>query len=432
LLLVALAVMALTYVWRVQDLFPTLGRLSPALLTTGVALAAWVLNADPRRRLRHLNTTTMRLVLVFVALMLLSVPGSIWQGNSVRFLYQDFGLTFVFMVLVAASIRARRDVEWFALAHVLGATLYSAVVLTRGKIDADGRLGGLSYYDANDLAMVLVCTLPMTVYFLRREIKTWRRLAAFAALLLLTLTIVKTGSRGGFLGLIVAMGYILFRYRAIKPMTRFAAVLAGGLVLMAIGSESYWQRIQTMLRPEEDYNWSDNNLSGRKAVWMRGLGYMAQRPLLGVGVRNFGQAEGTISQMAADMRAINRGFKWSAPHNSFVEVGAEVGVPALIVFVALLIASIRAMARLRPRRGVADPDAAGDAALGQALIGSLIAYMVSGFFLTQAFSAYLYCLLAMVIGLSKLHRAPATPPPPRVRRRVGLVGALSPPGHVGP
>jgi hypothetical protein len=430
--------MALTYVWRVQDLFPALGRLSPALLMTLVAIAAWMFDTDVRRQLRRVDTTTTRLVLVLVALMLLGLPGSIWQGNSVRFLYQDFGLTLVFMVLIATSIRGRRDVEWFALAHVLGATLYSAVVLTRGKIDSDGRLGGLSYYDANDLSLVLVCTLPMTVYFLRREVKGWRRLAALVALLLLTLTIVKTGSRGGFLGLIVAMGYILFRYSAIKPVTRFAAVLAGALVVMAIGSESYWQRIQTILRPEEDYNWSDNNLSGRRAVWARGLGYMAQRPLLGVGVRNFGQAEGTISQMAADLRAINRGFKWSAPHNSFVEVGAEVGVPALIVFVAILISSMRAMARLRPPGKTLDAETAATAALGQALIGSFIAYMVSGFFLTQAFSAYLYSMLGMVIGLSKLHRD--RPPAARAvtqrgaRRHFSLPAAMdaAPPGHAGP
>src|SRR5574341_1726816 len=402
-LLLVLALMLLTYVWRVQDLFPAFGTLSPALLATIVAIVVWFFDADPRRRLDHLRSPVLTLVLVLVVLMILSVPGGMWPGNSVRFLYKDFGLTFMFMLLVATSIRGSKDLEWFAQLHLFGAGLYSAVVLLRYQVKADGRLGGLRYYDANDLAMVLVCTLPFAVYFLRKAVKPWLRVAGFAGLGLLVLTIVKTGSRGGFLGLVVVMGYILFQFRAISKKARFLAGLAGVVVVMVVGSEKYWERIQSLTRPQEDYNWSENNLAGRGAIWKRGLTYMVRRPLFGVGVRCFPQAEGMLADVSAERARENKGFKWSAPHNSFVEIGAEVGLPALMVFVAIFVTSIKTLARLKPRPPTVTPEAMADGALAQALIGSLLGYVTSGFFLSQGYSAFLYTLLGMIIGLSKLH-----------------------------
>lgn len=416
-LLLVLALMVLTFIWRVQDLFPAFGRFSPALVATGLGVVLWVLDGDPRRRLHHLGTPTFKLLVALAIIMLLSVPGSLWQGQSIRFLTEDFVFTFVFMLLVAASIRGTRDVEWFALLNVAGAVLYSVVVLLKQKVTSDGRLSGLRYYDANDLAMVLVCTLPLAVYFLRNTVKPITRLAALGAFGLILLTIVKTGSRGGFLGLVVAMGYILFHFRAIKRSTRIGAAITGLIVVTAVGSEAYWTRIQSMVRPEEDYNFSENNLAGRMAIWKRGLGYMASRPLFGVGVRCFPQAEGMLSSVGTQRAAQSQGFKWSVAHNSFVEVGAELGLPALIIFVLALVRSIQMMSRLRARASPGGAITPADAALGQALIGSLLGYVVSGFFLSQGYSAYLYTLFGMVIGLSKLHARTLAPAPAAPTRR---------------
>lgn len=408
-----LALMVLTYIWRVQDLFRVIGRFSPALVATGVGLLLWFFDRDPRRQFRYVLTPTMKLILTLVAFMLFSVPTSLWPGNSVAFLSQDFGLTFLFMMMVAISIRGLRDVEWFAMLNVIGAALYSIVVLLKHKVTSDGRLSGLAYYDANDLGLVLVCTLPLTVYFLRNAVKPWTRIIGLACFTVVMLTIVKTGSRGAFLGLIATMGYIVFQYQAIKKSTRIGAAVAGVLIVAAVGSEAYWTRIQTLVRPEEDYNVSENNLSGRMAIWKRGVGYMAQRPIFGVGVRCFSQAEGMLSSVGVSRAQSAQGFKWSVAHNSFVEVGAELGIIALAIFIATLVRSMRLMKRLQRRAATMGDVSAADAALAQALIGSLLGYMVSGFFLSQGYSAYLYTLLGMVVGMTKIHArvlAPAATP----------------------
>lgn len=404
-LLAAIGMMALTFVWRVQDQFPLLGKASPALLATGAGVVLYMFNTDRRRALGQLRSPIVPYLIWIPILMVLTIPGSLWPGNSVRFLYQDFGLTLTFAALTALAIRSRRDVERFALLHIFGAMLYCVIVLSRGRVTFDGRIAGLRYYDANDLGLILVMTLPLTVYFLRKETRTWERWVALAALGLLVLSVVKTGSRGAFIGFVVVMGYILFQFKAIKKRTRITAAVVGVVVMGVVGSEAYWTRIHTLLRPQEDYNASDNNLAGRKAVWKRGLGYMAKRPLLGVGVRCYSQAEGMLSEVGIARAAQGLGFKWSAAHNSFIEMGAENGIPALVLFITAIAVSIRTLVRIRKRAPPGSPITA-DAALGQALIGALLGYCVSGFFLSQAYSAYLYSLFGMAIGLSKLHRDP--------------------------
>jgi F0F1-type ATP synthase assembly protein I len=60
-----------------------------------------------------------------------------------------------------------------------------------------------------------------------------------------------------------------------------------------------------------------------------------------------------------------------------------------------------------------------DAALGHALAGAVIGFAVAGFFLSQAYSMYLYTILGMILGFAKLELNAAAPlgqpAPPRTR-----------------
>jgi O-antigen ligase len=415
LLIMAVGLMTLTYVWRIQDILPLLRKLSPALLATVAALAIWALDTDVRRRLPALKSAPLRVLLALIAVILLGIPLGIWPTNSARFLMEDYGMTLVLLLLTAVSVRSAQDVALYAWLHVLGATIYSGSVLLFGVADIDGRLAGLAYYDANDLAYVLVCTLPLAVYFFRKEESTLKRAIAVTAVVLLTLTIVRTGSRGGFIGFVVAMGYILLQFKAIKPWTRVTAAAVGVLVLIVVGSDTYWSRVATLLRPADDYNWSESTLSGRRAIWSRGMGYMITHPLTGVGIRNFSTAEGTLSSASQAQLDAGRGFKWSSPHNSFVQIGAEVGVTGLALFVAALIVTIRTMARIRRQRTIPGQAVPPDAALAGALVGALLAYCAAGFFLSQAYSSYLYSLFGMGLALAKLY--PERPRQPSAAHR---------------
>ena len=126
---------------------------------------------------------------------------------------------------------------------------------------------------------------------------------------------------------------------------------------------------------------------------------MFRYPLTGVGVAAFPVAEGTISPIAY-LQKEGIGVRWGAAHNSFVQIGAELGVPGLLAFVMLLFSVFRSLWRIgRPppwaRRAAQDEEV-----MAQALTASMVGFLVSGFFVSQAYSAFMYSMYAIVAGFS--------------------------------
>src|SRR2546422_9855684 len=100
--------------------------------------------------------------------------------------------------------------------------------------------------------------------------------------------------------------------------------------------------MQTTVRPDRDYNTTSE--TGRLKIWERGLNYMAGRPVLGVGAGNFPVAEGTISPLAR-LQERGIGVRWGAAHNSFLQVGAELGIPGLLLFIGLIATTFMSLRR---------------------------------------------------------------------------------------
>ena len=382
----------LAYVWRIQDLFPILAKIEfPSLVSVGALIAFYLedcISALPRR----LFSPIMSVVCFIVVWMALSVPGSVYPGLSFGFVVSDFVKTFALAAMIAVSARGFPDIERIIVTNVVGAVLYCTTILAQFSPGSGGRLGRLGYYDANDLALLVVCTLPLAIYFLRTGALWWHRLLALAASGVFAIAIVRSGSRGGFVALIAVVLVILVAFRAIRARTRITAVACGVIVLFAVAGPKFWEMMGTILHPESDYNTSHE--SGRLQIWKRGFGYMMSRPVFGVGANAFRVAEGTISEEAA-RQSVGRGFTWTAAHNSFVQIGAELGIPGLIAFCLLLVRLFRVCWRTG-RRETQSPETA----LAQATFASLVGYVVAGSFLSQAYSTFLYTLCAVVTALA--------------------------------
>ena len=392
-----LAVALLGYAWRLQDLFPVIGHVKPVMLVTGAFLVVLLLD---RRLPLEFGTVATRAPAVYAvilcALALIGVPFSLFQGLSLSVALKDLVPAVVLMIGIGAATEYPLDAYRLSSVHVIGALLFSAVVLTRYNVGPDGRLGDLVYYDANGLGLVLVCTLPLAEWCAQYSTRPVARLGALATIGVLLLTIVKTGSRGAFLGLVAVVAYGIFANRSAPLRRRFGLAVLAGVLLVATAGKQYWTDMDTILHPTQDYNWVGKDESGRMSVWKRGIGYMVGHPITGVGIGAFPVAEGTISRLAK-VQDYGEGLKWSAAHNSFVQVGAELGFPGLLVFLALLFAGLG-----RARRAVMLGLAVGDeraAAMGDALAASLVGYMVSGFFLSEGYSVFAYSMIGIAIGL---------------------------------
>ena len=400
LLLACIAGYILTSVGRVHELFPALQVLRPAMLTGVFAIGLYFVGRDALRGSGRLNDPTTKCLMAFLFWMMLSVPGSLVPGNSFDLVFASFVKTAIMYVVIAGSVRGVRDVERLAVVYLISATVYAGVVLARFDLGSGDtwRLGHLYYYDANDFATFAVSAMPFGLYLLHRGRRTLSRVFAAIALGMLTLAFVYTGSRGGFIALVAVGAFIVIRYRGIALRWRASATVLVAVVLLATASDQYWRQMSTILS-DADYNRTEE--TGRLQIWQRGIGYMLEYPVFGVGPANFQAAEGMLSPHA-ERQQFGIGVRWNAAHNSFVQVGAELGIPGLLLFLAIITSTFCALRRAaqnlrasrRPQRTAAE--------LTQALTASLIGFLVGAFFLSLAYSEMFFTLVSLAVALQKV------------------------------
>jgi O-antigen ligase len=391
-------------VGRIHDLFPVLAPLKPALLSTVAAIGLLLLQQTGQRRIALLRSRITTCLLGLVLWGALAVPFALTAGVAFHF-WMDFARAVVMCVVLAASVRNARDLERLALVYFGVTVVYAAIVLSRFQLGSadDWRLGRLYFYDANDMATLIVTALPVGLYFALAHRRILLRVLALVGLLLLVVTLIRSGSRGGFLAFLAVAAFILVGFTTISARARISGLVVILTVLGATASDRYWTQMQTIVRPNQDYNLNDE--TGRVKIWERGIGYMLERPAFGVGMGNFPTAEGTISPMAR-RRESGRGVRWGAAHNTFVQIGAELGVPGLLLLLGLIVsvfATLRRVTRYAARAGPTR-DAKDLSRLAQSLMAALVGFLVGGFFLSLAYADMLYTLVALSLGLAKIAR----------------------------
>jgi O-antigen ligase len=373
-----------------------------ALVILLTSLERW----KPSDLFKHWIPKTIGLIAIIAVA---GFPFGIYPGQSLAFLNESFLRTLLVAVMAWAVARTPQGTRFIGQTIVLAAGTAATLALIAGRSDGDGRLAGANTYDANDLALVLVTSLPLCVWWALDK-GTRFRWIPIVAIPLLVFAIIKTGSRGGFLALAaVIVGFLVVsrgsgKSKALKRASISVVVLA--LLTFPFLPAEYRERIQS-ITSNEDYN--RDSESGRIQVWKRGLGYAVQYPVTGVGIGNFMTAEGRLSALARE-RQPGRGLKWSAAHNSFVQITAELGLIAGLAFLYLFARSIILLFRYgRSIRGEL---------IGPVLAISLLAFAVGGFFLSFAYADLLYLLFALAtavlqraqgsLGLTKASHARAT------------------------
>lgn len=403
LLLGCVAVYITMAVGRVHELFPILLPFKPALLAGILAVALYSLQQSGLRRFDRLRSPTTTCLVGLLAWSCVSIPGALHPGVAFTFFIDNFVKTIVMSVVVAGSIRSVRDVERLTLVYFGVTLVYAAVVLSRFQLGANTwRLGRLYHYDANDLATLIASVMPLGLYFALAHRRPLVRVLAVVGLPVLAVGLIRSGSRGGLLAFLAVTAFVFLGFTTIPARSRFAGVVVIVAVACATASDQYWNQMQTLVHPHQDYNMTSD--AGRMKIWERGLGYMADHPVLGVGVNNFAVAEGTISPLAK-LQERGIGVRWGAAHNTFIQVGAELGIPGLLLFVGVIASAFASLRHVARHALSASPPARQVSRLAQTLMAALVGFVVGGFFLSLAYADMLYILTALAIALQKLARA---------------------------
>jgi O-antigen ligase len=248
-----------------------------------------------------------------------------------------------------------------------------------------------------------------------------RRIFLIANLVGIAAAIARSGSRGGFIGIVVVGLAALVLVNTV-PVSRRLAMIGVAVIALLLGAPpGYWEQMSTLLNPKADYNFSSRD--GRKALIKRGVGYMSQYPVFGLGINNFARAECTISPKI-ERRGLPGPVRCTAPHNSFLQAGAELGLSGFIVWVSLVIGGI--VWPLRMRRSLPWQWRKGTE-IERFLFASMtflplamIAFAATCFFVSFAWMDPVYILAAFITGWAIAARAHLAQLPPAQARTLAL------------
>jgi O-antigen ligase len=420
---ILLAAFVLVAVTKVHEAVPQLGII-PFVKLAGLAMllsAFSVISAGPFRAM--MRTPTARWVRVIVVLAIVGAPFALWKGQAVTFLVTNFWKPLVLFSVAAPAFTDLKTMRAAVVAFLVGASV--AAVRVASGFASSAQEGGLARFamggtfDPNESALLFLVAIPFAL-----ELKGPRgrgRLRWYLVALLMVAGIVRTGSRAGFVGLCaMTMWYVWRAMTSRKQMGTLLVILGAAGVFGLTATSRIRDRFIGVLSLAQDYNFTSRD--GRIQVWQRGIRYMLTNPVLGVGISNFPIAEGDISGKVNE----GYGIKYSAAHNSFIEIGAELGVLGLVAFIGVLWTSYTGCRKLRRLPAASVPGELG--ALAVATEGALLAFIVTGSFLSFAYQMVTYFLLAVAVGIrlatpALLNPAAAPSPAPAGRRAVHWRGA---------
>jgi len=391
---------------RAHEGVPIVDKLRPALIVgLGGGMLAYF-RTQKAVLLRAMNNPVFTGVWIYLAWATCTVPFAMWRGGAfaaIRGYLPAMVLTFVILLCPPT----RETYDKLQRGFVLGCFATACAALAFGQATFEGRLTTTGSLDSNDLAAVMAMSFPLAMGLISREPKMFRKLLWMGACAVQLLVLMKAGSRGALIALVTGTLLFILGQKGSKRPLFLGLCVVGGIVAWGGATKSFKRRINDLLSGTQDYNYTE--YTGRKAVWARARGYIIENPLFGVGVGNFPFAEGeTCKHNFPD-----QGCKWSTTHNSWLQAGAELGIPGMILFIAMLLRGANEALRLWvPKlgpQGMHVPE----------LFAALIGFATAATFLSHAYFYLMFGLLGLIAlaGLTK-----------REEDRLAIAGALVPAG----
>ncbi|ADO72832.1 O-antigen ligase family protein [Stigmatella aurantiaca] len=361
-----------------------LAPLRLALLTSGLAAGLMALRRLGRAEPLYFDGARGLALLGFSGLAFASVAWSV-HPELTRFTgIELLKLTAIYLTIINVITSGRR------LAMMCGAMVLGSIVTSIGVIDwyrtgvdmVEGyrsRWVGV-YADPNHMAMNMAMVVPLAVAFLARKESGWlMRVACALAAVLSVMAIVLSHSRGGFIGLSVAMGVWAIREKRRIQALVVGALLALGLVLFA--PKSFWQRNETVASFHEDAS-----AMGRVYAWQVASRISLDKPLLGVGAGGF--------RYAWPLYAPPEARRAYVAHNIFLDVIGELGFLGLTLFLVFAGGATGGAFA-----------ASKDSQMGwlaRALAASMAGYLVCDLFSGYILSAHLYVLFGLAASAHRI------------------------------
>lgn len=398
---------------RPEDVFPSVGALHLTFLLGACAVVSflWSLFSGD---VSLIWPRELRIILLLTMWFAAGVPFAYWRGGSLQVLTETWlktVLIFFLLTQTLVTLKRIRAVLWAIILSELVVTAYSLVApsgetwkaclgcATGGAAD---RMVGVSqgFLYWNVLGIALGMTLPyMAALFITKPSILRSSLLAATTVSMLWMQVL-TASRSGTV--VVGFSVLLTSVLVARGSPRGKTVRTGTVLAMVaticLAPAVFWERISTITEEQPPAVGTveasaDLSKQERFTLLMRSVTYTIEHPLFGLGLGNFDVANGNDLQNPE---------AWIGSHNTYTQISSEAGIPALLLFLALLTTVVRSMKRVM-RLTAEDPQRFELDLMARATLVSLLSFALGALFAHKGYDYYAYTgPIAIAVGIQHI------------------------------
>lgn len=309
--------------WQGAYYLPSGSELSTIVGLGAAGLACAALVTGPRQRLHEAHWLLLAFAGVAVVSLLWTIDGDL-TVTRVLTTGQLVGMVLLLWQLGDDAAQRLRFVTAFVAGAVVAATVTLGAYLTAGPDATRERFSTGTAGNANDVGLVLVLAIPLAWYVSLRHPRRWVRVAMRATVPLFLFGMVATASRGAAVTAVLALLIFPVTLRRSAPSQRLLGFVAAPVLLVALAlqvPDFAAQRFATI--PEQ---LAEGEVDDRQELWSAALAVFADHPLTGVGA---GASRLGIEAVSG---------RQQGAHNTYLSIGADLGILGLGVFTLALLA----------------------------------------------------------------------------------------------
>jgi O-antigen ligase len=377
------------YCARPTDFTPGLNEIPLAKITAVLAMLSLIFSAGKTpRKLANLPREGYYLLILVALLFGSAALSPVWRGGAV-FATLDFAkvsIAWLLTFLLVTSFKRLRRMIFIQAASVALVSVV-AVVKGHGVPRLSGVIGGF-YSNPNDMAFAIVLSLPFCLAFLLSARGMLRKGMWFLGMLMMAMALILTASRAGFIDLLIAGTFCLWHFGVRgKRLYLIGGTFILGAVLLIVAGRSLMRRFAAISGSDANSQLemsAEGSYEERKILMMRALDAIVHYPVLGVGVSNFVVYSGL----------------WKEVHASYLQIGAEGGIPALILYLMFF---ARGFGNLKDlgRGEKLDPETT---LFAGAFKSSLVGFIVGACFAPEAYQFFPYltvCFTSVLLAMKR-------------------------------
>lgn len=371
----------LTYA-RPQDYVPGLMGKPIILILLGATIAFWLVHILISRKREFVKVPQNLLLIAFLLVITISTS-RVWMIGAKDSFIEFFKIILTYLLIINLTNTHKKFsiLLWIMFAGTIYIALlgifqhYGIAPALAGTTPDDnlGRIQGFGIFDnPNYLAYATAFMIPFALYsFYYSHILPIKLISLAVVPAIFLQCIYYTGSRGGTLCAAFTIAFSIFQDRKTKTIV-FGILVSLALFFILINMVSYLGNV-------DDYQ-DDGSAMGRVDAWSAGFDMLKSSPLLGVGYNQFREHWKIVA------------------HNAYVQVGSELGLIGLYIWLGMLYYSHKCLNKV-----VQVSTETSQRIHAKSLKATLLAFCIGSCFTTLGYYTLLYILHSFSVVASQLY-----------------------------